>query len=97
LTKETDKRIAKRSKTVKDGYKSGRLKPTFKGRKHTQETKDKIIATYIENRTNNKYRGYYKGIYFQYSFELAWLVWNFEHNIKVFRCDETFQYWDSEK
>lgn len=76
--------------------KTGTIIPAFKGKHHTKETKDRIISTYIQNRTNNKYRGTYKGIYFQYSFELAWIVWNLEHDIKVFRCEESFQYWDGE-
>ena len=96
LTKETSKLVAKIAKTLHDGYKSKRIKPSFLGRYLTKEHKDKIIATYIQNRTNNKYRGTYKEIYFQYSFELAWIVWNLEHGIKIFRCEETFQYWDSE-
>lgn len=95
LTKETSDIIAKSAKTLRDGYKNKRIKPSFLGRHLTKEHKDKIIATYIQNRTNNKYRGTYKGIYFQYSFELAWIVWNLEHGIKFFRCEETFQYWDS--
>ena len=97
LTKETDKRIKDYAIRYSDGVKSGRIKPSFLGRHLTKEHKDKIIATYIENRTNNKYRGTYKGIYFQYSFELAWIVWNLEHGIKIFRCEETFEYWDSEQ
>ena len=54
-----------------------------------------MISTYIKNRTHNKYRGTYKGIPFQYSFELAWIVWNIEHDVKFFRCDESFNYFDS--
>ena len=97
LTEKDDERIKTGAKRLREGYKSGRIKPSFLGRRLTKEHKDKMISTYIQNRTNNKYRGNYKGIYFQYSFELAWLVWNFEHGIKVFRCDKTFQYWDSEQ
>ena len=97
LTKETDERIKDYAIRYSDDVKSGRIKPSFLGRHLTKEHKDKIIATYIENRTNNKYRGTYKGIYFQYSFELAWIVWNLEHGIKIFRCEETFEYWDSEQ
>ena len=96
LTEKTSKSVAKAAKTLRDGYKLKRITPSFLGRHLTQAHKDKIIATYLQNRTNNKYRGTYKGIYFQYSFELAWIVWNLEHGIKIFRCEETFQYWDSE-
>ena len=97
LTKYNNASLLKISQSLKAGLLSGKIIPSFKGKHHSQKTKDKIISTYIENRTNNKYRGNYKGIYFQYSFELAWLVWNFEHGIKTFRCDKTFQYWDSEQ
>ena len=96
-TIDTDPILKKQIEKLCEGYKSGRIKPSFLGRHLTKEHKDKMISTYIQNRTDNKYRGNYKGIYFQYSFELAWLVWNFEHGIKVFRCDKTFQYWDSKQ
>lgn len=31
------------------------------------------------------------------SYELAWIVWNFEHKIFFKRCDKSFVYFDSEK
>ena len=95
LTKETSESVAKAAKTLNEGLKSGRITPSFTGRHLSQEHKDKIVSTYIKNRTNNKYRGTYKGIPFQYSFELAWIVWNIEHEVIFYRCDESFRYFDS--
>lgn len=55
LTKETDERVAKFTKTLKDGYCSGRLVPAFLGRHHTDETKEilaKSAKFHAENHTN---------------------------------------------
>ena len=97
LTAETDARVKAGKDALNEGLKSGRIKPSFLGRTLTKQHKDRIVATYEKNRIINKYRGFYKGIYFQYSFELAWLVWNLEHNIKVERCKESFEYYDSQQ
>ena len=40
LTKETDDRVAKFTKTLKDGYDSGRITPSFLGRHHSEGSKN---------------------------------------------------------
>ena len=42
LTKETDDRVRKGCETLKENYKNNIIKPSFFGRKHSEETKKKI-------------------------------------------------------
>lgn len=42
LTKETDSRVKEFSEALREKYKTGELTPSFKGRTHTQETKELI-------------------------------------------------------
>ena len=42
LTKETSAIIAKASATIKNGYKTGRLIPVWKGKHHTEKSKATI-------------------------------------------------------
>lgn len=95
LTKETDRRIYNAAELLKKHFQDGTVIHSFAGKHLTDEHKNKIIKTYEQNRTLNKYRGFYNGIYFQYSFELAWLVWNIEHGNKVNRCTKSFKYFDT--
>jgi len=55
LTKETDERMSKMADTVLESYKCGDRKSitTFKGRTHTQETKDKISKSRIKYLAEN--------------------------------------------
>ena len=48
LTKETDNRILKGSISLKESYKSGKIIGSFKGKKHSEETKEKIRQKRIE-------------------------------------------------
>lgn len=36
--------------------------------------------------------GWYKGIYCGSTYELAFLIWNLDHNISISRCTESFEY-----
>lgn len=64
-TAELDERVAKRAKKVSDGYKSGRLIPSFKGKHHTSETRRKqrlalhrvILASGRKNKANFSIKG----------------------------------------
>lgn len=38
------------------------------------------------------HHGYYKGIYCDSTFELAYLIYCLDHNINIKRCEETFEY-----
>ena len=49
LTKETSSIVKRGSETLKEGFVSGRIKPSFKGKKHTTETKQKISVALSKN------------------------------------------------
>lgn len=36
--------------------------------------------------------GWYKGIYCGSTYELAFLIWNLDHNVKISRCVKSFEY-----
>ena len=42
LTEDTDKRVYEMSNKVREGYRSGRLIPSFKGKHHTEENKQRF-------------------------------------------------------
>lgn len=49
LTCETDERIARQISKLKEGYKTGRIIPSQKGKPHTEEEKRKISETQKKN------------------------------------------------
>lgn len=61
----------------------------------SKETIQKIMRTFEERASRGEYAGYYKGYYFECSYELAWIVYNLDHGIKFNRCTESFEYYDS--
>jgi hypothetical protein len=36
--------------------------------------------------------GYYQGIYCGSTYELAFLIWNLDHNVPIKRCEKSFEY-----
>ena len=42
--------------------------------------------------SNRSHHGYYKGIYCDSTFELAYLIYCLDHNIDIKRCNEVFEY-----
>lgn len=71
-----------------------------KGHKVSEETKKKISETCKNNKLSGGYRkgsgrgkkGVYKGYYCDSSWELAYVIYNLEHNIKFERNEELFPY-----
>lgn len=57
------------------------------GKKH----KNLKIGGYVPNSGRGKC-GYYKGIYCDSTYELAYLIYCLDHNIDIKRCEETFEY-----
>lgn len=49
--------VQKGCKTIKEKYKNGELKPCFKGKKHTEETKEKIRKKRVEYLSDGKQHG----------------------------------------
>lgn len=98
LTKNTNKKILEVTEHIKNRYKNSDLKASFKGRKHTEETKQKISKKMIGNHNNNPNKtgkgkkGFYKGFYCASTYELAFVIFCLDHNIKIKRCLESFDY-----
>jgi hypothetical protein len=99
LTKETDKRIFEYSKKISNTLKGG-----TSGRGSTpeieEERKRKISETMKKNPLSGGLRkgsgrgkkGRYKGYWCDSSWELAWVIYNIEHNIKFERNNVGFEY-----
>jgi len=90
LTKEDDERIKKHSELL-----SGR-EGSFKGKTHSKKTLEQMK----NNPNQGGYRkgsgrgksGTYKGYYCDSSWELAYVIYNIEHNIDFERNTEKFKY-----
>ena len=94
LTKETDERVKKLSDSLKEGHRTKRLKPSFYGKHHTYETRLKMKRTNggVRKSVIPYKRGYYKGYHCDSSWELAYVIYNIEHNIEFQQCNEYFYY-----
>ena len=94
LTKETDERLKKIGDNLKEGYKTKRIMPSFFGKHHTKETRLKMKKTNggVRKSIIPYKRGYYKGYHCDSSWELAYVIYNIEHNITFEQCHESFSY-----
>ena len=91
LTKEADARVAKNTESVKAYYETHT--GSWLGKQHTAESKRKIALSVAGNtRGNLSKKGYYKGIYCGSSYELAYVIYNLDHNIVFTRCDRYYEY-----
>ena len=97
LTKETSDKVAAMSNKIKKFYQTH--PGNFTGRKHSDETKAKIGAkTSISNlqkfdRPSGKgKRGYYRGIYCQSSWELAYVLFCIDNKVNFVRNKKYFNY-----
>lgn len=61
LTKETDERVKKLGRTYSNRLKSGEISPSFKGKKHTIETKNKISKAMSINNKGGRCKWYSVG------------------------------------
>lgn len=91
--KFNDIRIRKQSETLLKKYKNGELKSPFFGKHHTEETKKKLskCGGYRKCGSRGK-QGWYQGYWCDSSWELAYVIYNLEHNIKFLRNNEGFEY-----
>ena len=96
LNKNNDIRIRNASISKKDYYKTHL--GTFTGKHHSEETKNHLSVKLTEyNHSNNRRNshgkhGYFNGIYFMSTWELAYYIFSKEHNHKIARCNERFKY-----
>ena len=92
-TKNTDKRIEKISNSLKEGYKSGKIIPFMKGKQLSDETKRKLskCGGYKTGCGKGK-KGWYKGYWCDSSWELAYVIYNLDHEIKFERNKIGFEY-----
>ena len=97
LTKETDKRVKKISKILQEGYKSSRLKHhktphslTIK-KQLSKIAKERKLGGYIKGSGRGK-KGWYKGIFCDSSWELAYVIYCLDYNISIQRNIKKRQY-----
>ena len=96
LTADTDERVRKFAISIKKYYETH--PGTFTGKKHSKETKARIAEKMTEyNHSNNRRHshgkhGYFDGVYFMSTWELAYYIFSKEHNHNIIRCSERFRY-----
>ena len=94
LTIETNNIVKRYSKTIADNFKTGKVVNWWLGKHHKEETRQLLSRKWHWFNTNSgwgKY-GWYKGIWCDSSWELAWVMFNLDHNISFTRCKERFEY-----
>jgi len=95
LTKDDNLSIKKGAETLKNKYDSGELIHPRKGKALTEEHKEKLRKNFNKNISKNIGRGkkgWYKGYWCDSSWELAYVIYNLEHNIKFERNKKGFDY-----
>lgn len=103
LSKETDERVLKHSEkvsiTVKKAYDEGKLtgkantfeKEIIRCNKLSLVAKEKCLGGYVEGSGRGK-SGRYKGYWCDSSWELAYVIYNLDHDINFSRNTEKFTY-----
>jgi hypothetical protein len=101
LTKDSDDRLRKIGEKISTTFKNN---PNISGKASTPEKeemrKQKISKTMKKNKLSGGLRigsgrgkkGWYKGFWCDSSWELAWVIYNLEHNINFERNYNGFQY-----
>lgn len=94
LNKETSKSLLKVSRTLKRRYSSGDLICWYRGRTCTEKTRKllKIKCGGYRRGSGRGKKGWYKGYWCDSSWELAYVIYNLEHNIPFARNTKRFPY-----
>ncbi len=105
LTKETDKRIKNAAEKLHERYEKGEIKTwcdglTKENDERIKKYAQKISRTAKEHGLSGGYRkgigrgkkGWYKGIFCDSSWELAFVIYHIDHNISIKRCEEKLEY-----
>ncbi len=94
LTKDNDKRIKKIGKTYSDKIKAGLVIPSFRGKHHSEKTKQLLSKNSggVREGAGRGKHGRYHGIWCDSSWELAWVLYQEEHQIKFKRYHGCFEY-----
>lgn len=104
LTKETSVLVArignKVSCSLKKAYQNGKITGRCNDPEKEKLRKQKISLSMRQNPTaggirqgaGRGYKGWYKGVFCDSSWELAVVIYWLEHNIKFIRCHEGFKY-----
>lgn len=91
-TKENNEDIRRGIETRRRKYETGEIKPGFLGKHHTKETREHLSTIDRKNTRKNFHCGWYNEIWCDSSWELAFVYYNLEHNVKIERNHESFEY-----
>jgi len=98
LTKDTNDILLKNSKIIKEKYKNGKIIPSrsFLNRKHTSESILKMKQSNRKRKNSDTVGrgkfGWYKDYWCDSTWELAFVIYNLDHDIKFERNKEGFEY-----
>jgi uncharacterized C2H2 Zn-finger protein len=93
LTKDSNESVLKMSNTLKEKYKNNEIINAFKGKTHTKESIKKIAAAGGPRKGSGRgKKGWYKGYWCDSSWELAFVIYNLDHNIEFIRNTKGFDY-----
>lgn len=93
LTKENDERVKKGCLKFSENLKSGKTIPGFLNKKHNDKTILKLKKTGgIRKGSGRGKSGWYKGYWCDSTWELAYVIYNLDHNIKFKRNNKGFEY-----
>lgn len=99
LTKETDERVKVQVEHMKKTF--AKTGGSFKGRYHSKQTIEKMKNNPncggLRIGSGRGKCGWYKGFYCRSTYELVYVIYNIDHNIKFYPCKRVYTYiWNNE-